>query len=108
MALGFAGCEGGRATAVTGADEQALSCLSPAGVSDAPDAGGAGCFRMPSFQICDPTSCQNACTGATFPLSCTGAAQFGSIPDPEPSLGCTVVPIPTPSDVLFYCCPCAK
>jgi hypothetical protein len=29
-----------------------------------------------------------------------------SMPAPETSLGCTVIPVPTPSNVAFYCCPC--
>jgi hypothetical protein len=32
----------------------------------------------------------------------------GAIPSPDSSLGCTVLPLPTPPGVFFYCCPCGS
>jgi hypothetical protein len=92
----------------TGSQVGSLSCQSPAGVSEAPDAAVAGCFRS-SFQICSTsTSCKPACAASDYSMTCSGAGAFGSIPEPDATLGCTVIPVPTPSDVLFYCCPCAN
>jgi hypothetical protein len=84
-----------------------LTCQSPPGVSVASDAAAAGCFRT-AFQICNTMSCQSACSASDYALSCTGASAFGSIPEPDASLGCKVLPVPTPSDLLIYCCPCAN
>ncbi len=39
-------------------------------------------------------------------ITCRASATFGSIPEPDSSLNCSVIPIPTPSNELFYCCPC--
>jgi hypothetical protein len=110
LALSFslAGCGGDHPSAVSGASDQ-LTCQSPAGVSVAPDAAVAGCFRTASaFQICDPTTCKDACGPSDFSMTCIGPTLMGPIPEPDAALGCTVIPIPTPSDALFYCCPCAK
>jgi hypothetical protein len=42
-----------------------------------------------------------------YALTCTGDRMMpSSIPSPDTSLDCTVIPVPTPSNVLFYCCPC--
>jgi hypothetical protein len=101
-----AACDGDRLG--TGSQVGSLACQSPPGVSEAPDAAVAGCFRS-SFQICTgDASCQPACGASDYSLTCTGASAFGSIPEPDATLGCTVLPVPTPSSVLFYCCPCAS
>jgi hypothetical protein len=84
-----------------------LTCQSPPGVSVAPDAAVAGCFRT-AFQLCNTMSCQSACNASDYAMTCTGGSAFGSIPAPDAALGCTVLPIPTPSDLLIYCCPCAS
>ncbi|HEX3904904.1 MAG TPA: hypothetical protein VH853_18870 [Polyangia bacterium] len=103
-ALGLsAACGGDRLDTDTQAES--LTCQAPPGVSAQPDAGAAGCFRT-AFQICDSMSCKDACGASDYSLSCSGASAFGSIPQPDATLGCTVLPIPTPSDVLIYCCPC--
>jgi len=55
-------------------------------------------------------SCSDYCSAAQYALSCHGAASPDSIPtipSPAPALNCNVVPIPTPSTLLVYCCPCA-
>jgi hypothetical protein len=53
-------------------------------------------------------TCQLACTQDQYTLTCVSSALPGRIPTPEPSLGCSAIPVPTPSNVLFYCCPCTK
>jgi hypothetical protein len=91
----------------SGSKVSSLTCQSPPGVSAASDAAAAGCFRT-AFQVCDTVSCQSACSASDYSLTCTGTKAFGPIPEPDATLGCTVLPIPTPSDLLIYCCPCAS
>jgi hypothetical protein len=85
-----------------------LACQSPPGVSVASDAAAAaGCVRT-AFQICDTAGCHSACSASDYSLACTGASASGAIPEPDAASGCQVLPIPTPSDRLIYCCPCAN
>jgi len=107
ISLSVAGCGGDHLSTVSQAGNQSVACQSPAGVSVAPDAAVVGCFRT-TFQICDPTTCQDPCGASDYPMTCTGSTLTGPSPEPDATLGCSVIPIPTPSDVLFYCCPCAK
>jgi hypothetical protein len=103
---GAANCQNGDSLEST---KSAVMCASPAGVTPFPDASSvSGCYRVDDGQICGPSGCQSFCSGSTFQLTCEGGTPFGSVPAPDETLGCTVVPIPTPSNVLFYCCPCAK
>jgi hypothetical protein len=97
-------------------------CRYPAGVEAAGDAANHGCFAAPSGQSCQVSNgatvladgavlggtedCSAMCPGAHYEVTCRSASLMGSIPDPDSTLGCTVIPIPTPSDTLFYCCPC--
>jgi hypothetical protein len=53
-------------------------------------------------------TCHGACTPDQYTLTCVGAELFGAIPAPDPSLGCNAIGVPTPSDVLYYCCPCTR
>jgi hypothetical protein len=48
--------------------------------------------------------CNNACSPSEYSLSCYGSPDL--IPAPAPSLGCRPIPLPTPPDALFHCCPC--
>jgi hypothetical protein len=60
------------------------------------DAGLSGCM---------PSTGGNICTGGQYTLTCHGNAT--SPPSaPDATLKCSGVPIPTPANVLFYCCPC--
>ncbi len=88
---------------------EATTCESPGDVG-APGAEDTGCQALPTFQICDDSTgtCHDACAPSEYPLECTGAPPTGPIPPPDPSMGCTVIPIPTPSNALYYCCPCAS
>jgi uncharacterized protein YceK len=111
-------------TADHGTDASTETCHYPANVEAASDAAGAGCLASPPHSICQVSngatieadgsvsggteSCQPLCPASNYELTCTGAPIMGSIPDPDPSLKCQVIPIPTPSNVLFYCCPCAE
>ena len=59
------------------------------------------CAADPSFQICGPSGCEDPCSASDIAMTCTGAT-------PDSALGCTSITIPTPFNVLFFCCPCAK
>ncbi len=106
------------------------ACTWPAGADTFEDASSTGCKPRSVFQICEVPSgstieadgaiespdgaaaqCSDACTATEYELSCEGSTDGGpggAIPQPDPSLGCTVIPIPTPSNALFYCCPCGS
>ena len=65
-----------------------------------------GCLARPDFLICEVGSdCKNACTAEEVSLTCTAPQPGGAIPTPAASRGCHVIPIPTPSSSLYYCCP---
>lgn len=54
-------------------------------------------------------TCHSPCTQDEYTLTCLGSSSLvGAIPAPDTSLGCSAIPVPTPSNVLFYCCPCNK
>jgi hypothetical protein len=74
-------------------------CEVPSGTTILADGGANG-----------PETCTDACSPTEYALTCRGTQsmeEIGNIPDPDPSLKCAVIPIPTPSNELFYCCPCA-
>jgi hypothetical protein len=74
-----------------------------------PDGGrpAPGCYADPPGQICDQStgSCQAACAADQLEVTCIADAT-GNGPEPDASLGCTVLTLPTPEGVTFYCCPC--
>ncbi len=83
---------------------------SPGGVDrSASSVDESGCTVRPDFQICEVsstgTSCKNACTAEEVSLTCTAQAPETAIPVPAASRGCHAIPIPTPSNSLYYCCP---
>jgi hypothetical protein len=105
------------------------SCQYPAGVQVDSSPSGSGCFGGPPAQICivsnvatingedggvsgGTESCKSLCGAYQYELTCRTATASGvvasSIPDPDPVFGCQIIPGPTPSNVLFYCCPCAN
>jgi hypothetical protein len=109
LGVGAAACGGDHpASGPLGVGESA-SCRSPAGVAAATDAAVAGCVRPEAFQLCSPTGCQDACSPSGYPLVCASAGPLVTpIPAPDSALGCTFIPIPTPSNAHYYCCPCAQ
>jgi hypothetical protein len=100
-------------------DSDGGSCAYPAGVVAETDAANSGCFAHVPGQICEVSngatvlpdggvsggteSCHSLCGASEYEMTC----QFTNT-GPDPSLGCTVIPIPTPSCCLYYCCPCAE
>jgi hypothetical protein len=111
---------GGQASSAPGEDDaaaaDAAACVYPAGADTFVAASSSGCTPSAAHQICQVSNgatilpdgavsggtetCKSLCPAAQYELTCQGAA------DPAASLACNVIPIPTPSDILFYCCPC--
>src|SRR5450755_1716538 len=106
-ALFVASCDGG-SLSESGVQSGALMCNATAGLALGSDAAAPGCKADPAFQICSSSGCKSACAGSELPVACTGDSTGGTIPAPDAAFGCTVIPIPTPSNELFYCCPCAN
>ena len=95
------------------------SCRYPKNVQVCSDPAGSGCFAHAPGQIClvsngatilpdggvsgSTESCKSICGASQYEMTCmdTDAA-------PDPSLGCQLIPIPTPSCCLYYCCPCVE
>jgi hypothetical protein len=95
------------------------ACAYPTGVVAETDAANPGCFAHVPGRICEVSngaivtldggvldgteSCSSLCGASQYEMTCqfTNAA-------PDPSLGCTIIAIPTPSCCLYYCCPCAE
>jgi hypothetical protein len=118
-----AACSGAVAPGAASSSQQADAedggtCQYPAGVDVDPDASGTGCFAGPAGRACAVSSgatvlpdggvsggtesCKSFCGSAEYQMSCQG----NTVPEPSSSLGCQVIPIPTPADVTYYCCPC--
>jgi hypothetical protein len=99
-------------------------CKYPSGVATSLDHSSSGCSAGPTDKICQVSdgatidadggvtggteSCQPLCSGTQYELSCRSAEIVGPIPAPDEALGCQIIPGPTPSNALFYCCPCAE
>jgi hypothetical protein len=114
------GCGGNEVAQQSSVQEAA--CRYPAN-ADTDDGSMSGCHAGPPGQLClvsngatvnldggvsgGTESCKSLCGAAQYELSCTSTGISGPIPDPATSLGCVIIPGPTPSDALFYCCPCA-
>jgi hypothetical protein len=95
----------------------ARACAYPAGVTVS-SPSGPGCFGGPAGQICAVSngafigpdgglisgteSCSSLCAPSEFEMTCADTNM-----SPDPSLDCTVIPIPTPEGRLYYCCACA-
>jgi hypothetical protein len=79
------------------ADDGGAMCRVPAAANTfvGSDAGATGCL---------PSTGGNLCGAGQYTLACHGG---GPIPAPDGALKCTIVPIPTPPNVLFHCCPCS-
>jgi hypothetical protein len=125
FALLAAGCSGKVVSGGSESNQQTEaqeggSCQYPANVDVNSDPSSSGCFAGPAKQICEVSngatvnaedggvsggteSCRSLCGPSQYGMTCMGANS-----DPDPSLGCQVIPIPTPSCCLYYCCPCAE
>ena len=118
-----AGCSGGGSSPSSSSTQQADvpgtgTCHYPATVDVNSSPSGPGCFARPPAQICEVSngatvnvdggvsggteSCSSLCGPSQYEMTCTDTND-----GPDPALGCQVIPIPTPSCCLYYCCPCA-
>jgi len=92
--------EGGSGGGVDRTSKAATLCPVP------PDPTVSGCFAQESSQICSPEGCKDLCTGSETPVTCSTTELTGPIPEPASAAGCRILPLPTPSNALFYCCKC--
>jgi ABC-type Fe3+-hydroxamate transport system substrate-binding protein len=107
-------------TSSSSQSDQATACTYPPLAVTYSDASGSGCKPEAPGKICQVSNgatvladggvvngtetCTSLCGDSQYELSCMEAPSA----NPDPSLGCTVIPIPTPADVTLYCCPCAN
>jgi hypothetical protein len=55
----------------------------------------------------ETVTCDDACSPSEYSLSCYWRPD-GLPAAPPPSLDCRLIPVPTPPNALFYCCPCTQ
>jgi hypothetical protein len=119
---GASGCSDASTDTADGGDEDAgeaaAACWPDS--ADTLQSSGTGCAPHATFPVCQvpsgsivlldgatvapdgapaPAVCTDACGVSEYALECSGAS-------PDTALRCTVVPIPTPSNSTFFCCPC--
>jgi hypothetical protein len=126
LLVGCAGQSGATtsSTAQQQTNHEIAVCAYPSGIET--DAGATdACVAGPPGQSCAVSNgatilpdggvengtktCTPQCDSSHYELRCSSS--IGSqtpLPSPASSLGCTVIAEPTPSNALFYCCPCAK
>jgi hypothetical protein len=81
-------------------------CSWPANLTPSGDESAVGCWAYAVTGKADGGTF--ACSSSEYSLDCVGAMPPStmSIPAPDSSLGCRILPIPTPSNRLYHCCPC--
>ena len=83
------------------------ACTWPASLTPTGDPNAVGCWASAAGADAGSTL---TCSTGDYILHCVGSAgsvtPLVQIPTPDSSLGCTVLPIPTPSNQTYYCCPC--
>lgn len=100
-------------------------CWSPSVDTYDSDAG-VGCSPSPEFNGCQVSNgatvlqdggvingtetCTDYCSPSEYSLICRGgmSEMCYQLALPSPSLGCSVVRIPTPACTTVYCCPCSS
>jgi hypothetical protein len=116
----LAGCSGSGVETQTTEGNLIAACNWPAAASTFDADAGEGCTPRSMFDICQVPDgstiladggvltpdggvvvCDDACTPSEYSLTCENAT-------PDSSLGCAAIPIPTPSALLFFCCPCSQ
>lgn len=112
----LAACSSG----LTDANELLTAACWPPSV-DTYDAG-VGCQPYPTLKLCTEysstsESCSDYCSATDYSLTCRSAETAVAVDGgtdvtfidvgPDASLGCQVVPIPTPAGTTVYCCPCS-
>ena len=106
------------------------ACTWPASFTSSDDAGSVGCWAHVNTNVCQvpagdvvdshgtilapdgtpvaDVSCRQACVASEYVVQCVGemSSRPLTIPTPDSSLACRVLALPTPSNEIFYCCPC--
>lgn len=102
----------------TGADRAILveagGCSWPEKLTPVSDGSAVGCWAHAVSGPVDAS--QITCSSAEYALGCVGEWPYSAdggythvtIPEPDPSLGCRILPIPTPVNASYYCCPCGQ
>jgi len=88
-------------------------CAWPERFNPTSDASVVGCWAHTISGAADGG--QFSCSSSEYALDCMGdiqrfdsGCQMKTMPGPDSSLGCRVLPLPTPPNVLYYCCPCGE
>ena len=88
------------------------ACTWPAKFTSTSDGSAVGCW---AHAISGPVDAsQITCSSAEYALGCVGEWPYSAdggyvhttVPEPDTSLGCRILPIPTTVNTSFYCCPC--
>jgi len=102
------------------------ACNWPASANTLTAESETGCLPRSMFQICgvpsgsvvhadgsittpegETVACTNACSPTEYSLECRGTGSTGAaVPAPDPALSCRAIPVPTPPNLVFHCCPC--
>jgi len=90
------------------------ACTWPAKFTSVSDGSAVGCW---AHTISGPVDAsQTTCSSAEYALGCVGEWPYSAdggnvhatVPEPDTSLGCRILPIPTMVNTSFYCCPCGQ
>jgi hypothetical protein len=87
-------------------------CSWPENLTPVGDGSAVGCWAHAVSGPADAS--QITCSSAEYALGCVGEWPYSAdggdthvtVPAPDPSLGCRILPIPTPVNASYYCCPC--
>lgn len=90
------------------------ACTWPAKFTSNSDGSAVGCW---AHAISGPVDAsQITCSSAEYALGCVGEWPYSAdggyvqvtVPEPDPSFACRILPIPTTVNTSFYCCPCGQ
>jgi hypothetical protein len=88
-------------------------CAWPASFTPSGDANAVGCWATAVPGPVDAS--QLTCSSAEYGLHCVGdiqrfdsGCQMRTMPAPDASLGCRLLPVPAAFNNDYYCCPCGQ
>ena len=91
----------------------AALCTWPTSFTSSGDEYAVGCWAHPSSGTTNAD--QYSCSASEYALHCVGdvawpdsGCEVLTMPAPDSSLGCRLLPLPTPSNQNYYCCPCGQ
>jgi hypothetical protein len=89
------------------------ACTWPAGFTSTGDSSAVGCWAHAISGVIDAGLL--SCGSSEYTLHCVGdiqqfdsGCQMRTMPAPDFSLGCRLLPLPTPSNQSYYCCTCGE